>query len=96
MRVYVMDNVFTFQAVIQKNPDMDAAYVEIPFDVKETFGKDRVLVHATFDGEPYDGQVVKMGPPCHIIGIRKDIRKKIGKQTGDTILVTLRERRKKA
>lgn len=84
-----------FDAVIQKNPDMNAAYVEVPFDVKEVFGKGRVLVHATFDGEPYDGQVVRMGTPCHIIGIRKDIRKKIGKQPGDVVHVTLKEREAK-
>lgn len=81
-----------FDAVIIKNPDMDAAYIEIPFDVKETFGKGRVAVHATFDGEPYDGQLVKMKTPCHIIGIRKDIRSKIGKQPGDTVTVTVEER----
>lgn len=91
-----MDKSFTFTAEIQKNPDMDAAYVEIPFDVKEAFGKGRVLVHATFDGEPYDGQVVKMGTPCHILGIRKDIRAKIGKQPGDRVYVTLRERESKS
>jgi hypothetical protein len=83
---------YSFDAVIIKNPDMDAAYVKIPFDVKEAFGKSRVLVHATFDGEAYDGQVVRMGTPCHIIGIRKDIRAKIGKQAGDVVSVTLRER----
>ena len=83
---------YAFEAEIQKNPDMDAAYVEIPFDVKAVFGKARVAVHATFDGEPYDGQLVKMGTPCHLIGIRKDIRAKIGKQPGDTVSVTLRER----
>lgn len=33
-----------------------------------------------------------MGTPCHIIGIRKDIRAKIGKQPGDMVHVTLRER----
>lgn len=86
------EKTYTFTTVIVKNPDMDAAYVEIPFDVKETFGKGRVPVHATFDGEPYDGQLVKMGTPCHIIGIRKDIRQKIGKQAGDTVTVTLQER----
>ncbi len=85
-------NVYTFTATILKNPDMDAAYIEIPFDVKETFGKGRVPVHATFDGVPYDGQLVKMGTPCHIIGVRKDIRRKIGKQAGDTVTVTLQER----
>ena len=86
------DQLFEFDAVIQKVPDIDGAYVEIPFKVKETFGKGRVPVHATFDGEPYDGQLVRMGTPCHIIGIRKDIRAKIKKQPGDTIHVTLLER----
>lgn len=83
---------YVFEAVIKKVPDLDGAYVEIPFDVKETFGKGRVPVHATFDGEPYDGSLVKMGTPCHIIGIRKDIRAKIGKQPGDTVKVCLKER----
>jgi len=83
---------YAFEAVIQKVPDIDGAYVEIPFDVKAEFGKGRVPVHATFDGEPYDGSVVKMGTPCHIIGIRKDIRAKISKQIGDIVKVTLKER----
>ena len=83
-----MEKQFSFDAVIQKVPDMDGAYVEIPFDVKEVFGRGRVPVHAVFDGEPYDGQLVRMGTPCHIIGIRKDIRARIGKQPGDTVHVT--------
>jgi len=87
-----MSDKYEFDAEIKKNPDMDAAYVEIPFDVKQAFGKSRVPVCAAFDGENYNGQLVKMGTPCHIIGIRKDIRAKIGKQPGDTIHVTLRER----
>jgi len=81
-----------FTAVIKKVPDIDGAYVEIPFDVKAVVGKGRVKVHATFDGEPYDGSLVRMGTPCHIIGIRKDIRAKIGKQAGDTVHVTVEER----
>lgn len=87
-----MKKVLEFDAVLIKNPEMDAAYVEIPYDVKEVFGKSRVPVRATFDGEPYDGQIVKMGTPCHIIGVRKDIRAKIGKQPGDQIHVTIEER----
>ena len=50
-----MDKRYEFDAVIQKLPDRDGAYVEVPFDVKTVFGKGRVPVHATFDGEPYDG-----------------------------------------
>ena len=84
--------VYRFTAEIKKVPDMGGAYVEIPFDVKAAFGKGRVPVHATFDGEPYDGQLVRMGTPCHIIGLRKDIRKKIGKQPGDRVEVMVQER----
>jgi hypothetical protein len=56
-----MPGVLEFDAVILQNEDMDAAYVEVPFDIKALFGKGRLLVHATFDGVPYDGQIVKMG-----------------------------------
>lgn len=90
-----MEKQYAFDAQIKKVPDMDGAYVEIPFDVKKEFGKGRVPVHATFDGEPYEGQLVRMGTPCHIIGVRKDIRAKIGKQPGDIIHVMLRERENK-
>lgn len=83
---------FEFDAIIIQNEDMDAAYVEVPFNIKEIFDKGRLAVHATFDGEPYDGQIVKMGTPCFIIGIRKDIRKKIGKTFGDVVHVTFEER----
>jgi len=86
------NSTYEFDAVIIKAPDMDAAYIEIPFDVKEAFGKARVPVRALFDGEVYDGQLVRMGTPCHIIGVRKDIRAKIGKQPGDIIHVVLSER----
>lgn len=83
---------YAFSAVIQKVPEIDGAYVEIPFDVREAFGKGRVKVHAAFDGVPYDGSLVRMGTPGHILGLRKEIRAKIGKQPGDTVQVTLRER----
>lgn len=87
-----MGKKYEFEAVIIKVPDIDGAYVEIPFDVKAEFGKGRVPVNATFDGEPYEGSLVRMKTPCHIIGIRKEIRAKIGKQPGDIVAVTLEER----
>ena len=85
---------YAFDAVIQKVEGIDGAYVEIPFDVKAEFGKGRVPVDATFDGEPYAGSLVRMGTPGHIIGIRKEIRAKINKQPGDAVRVTLKERKK--
>lgn len=84
--------IYEFVAQIIKVPDMDAAYVVFPYDIREEFGKGRVKVHATFDGEPYDGSIVNMGTGNYIIGIRKDIRKKIGKGPGDMVKVTIKER----
>ncbi len=92
-----MTKSYSFEAVIKKVPDIDGAYVEMPFDLKEEFGKSRVKVHATFDGEPYDGSIVNMGlfredgTICYILGLRKDIRAKIGKGPGDSLKVTVTE-----
>ena len=86
------NKIYEFEALLKKVPDIDGAYIEVPFDVKAEFGKSRIPVFATFDGEPYEGSLVRMKTPCHIIGVRKEIRKKIGKQTGDMIKVTLKER----
>lgn len=89
---------YEFETMIQKVPDQDGAYIAFPYDIKVEFGKGRVKVHATFDGKPYDGSIVNMGEKnpdgsvCYILGIRKDIRSKIGKQPGDTVSVTIKER----
>ena len=60
---------YEFDAVIQKVPDIDGAYVEIPLDVRAVFGKGRVKVSASFDGVLYDGNLVRMGTPGHILGL---------------------------
>ncbi|NTU89493.1 MAG: DUF1905 domain-containing protein [Actinobacteria bacterium] len=91
---------YEFEAVIKKVQDIDGAYIEFPYDAKVEFGKGRVPVHATFDGEPYDGSIVNIGVKnpdgsvCYILGLRKDIRAKIGKQQGDIVSVTLKERQR--
>lgn len=83
-----------YDAVIQP-AEKGGAYVHFPYDIKKEFGKGRIKVHAAFDGVPYDGSVVNMGVKnpdgsiCYIIGIRKDIREKIGKQVGDTVRVVI-------
>lgn len=75
-----------------QNEDMDAAYVEVPFNIKALYGRGRLSVTALFDGEPYDGQVVKMGTPGYIIGVTKDVRKRIGKSFGESVDVAIKER----
>ena len=64
------ETVYEFDAVLQKVPEIDGAYVEFPYDVRAVFGKGRVKVHVTFDGIPYDGSLVRMGTPAHIVGVR--------------------------
>lgn len=87
-----MGKKFTLDLVIRKVEGIDGAYVELPFDAREVFGQGRVPVHATFDGVPYDGSIVRMGTPGYILGLRKDIRKLIGKGPGDRVKVTIEER----
>ena len=54
------ETIYRFEAVLQKVPDLNGAYVEFPYDVRAEFGKGRVKVRATFDGQPYDGSLVRI------------------------------------
>jgi hypothetical protein len=81
---------YTFSANIE-NAGGGGAFVRIPFDVERVFGKKRVKVKATIDGEPYRGTLVRMGEPCHILIVLKGIRAKIGKDFGDGVEITLEE-----
>ncbi|KAF5059583.1 hypothetical protein DSECCO2_334570 [anaerobic digester metagenome] len=89
--------IYKFLTEIKKVPDIDGAYVEVPYDIKTEFGKGRVKVHATFDGMAYNGSVVSMGRHAdgsarYMIGVRKAIRAEIGKQPGDYVQVSICER----
>ena len=93
------EKIYEYDTVIQVSEiGKGGAYVIFPYDVRAEFGKGRVKVRATFDGEPYDGSVVNMGVKntdgsvCYILGILRDIRTKIGKQPGDAVRVTVKER----
>ena len=61
-----------------------------PYDVEAEFGtRGRVPVKVTFDGVPYTGSMIKYGAPQHMLPILNAIRDKIGKETGDTVEITL-------
>lgn len=91
-----MEKRYEFDSVIYPVPEKGGAYIRFPYDIRTEFGKGRVKAEITFDGEPYSGSIVNMGVKnedgsiCYIIGIRKDIREKIGKQSGDTVRVTVK------
>ncbi len=79
-----------FRAVIE-DAGNGGAFVTIPFDVEQVFGKKRVKVKATIAGEPYRGSLVRMGSACHVLGVRKEIREKTGKTFGDEIEIVVEE-----
>jgi hypothetical protein len=84
---------YSFQATLENSNDgMDTSFVRIPLNVEETFGtKGQVKVNASFDGVPYRGILANMGQGCHVIGVRKDIRKAIAKGPGDRVKVTIQQ-----
>ena len=89
---------FEYDQVLHELPEKGGAYVVFPWNIREVFGKGRVKVRAEFDGEPYEGSIVIMGlrgpdgEVVYLIGVRKDIRKRIGKRDGDRVHVVIEER----
>lgn len=79
-----------FTAVIEA-ANSGGAFVRIPFDVEDVFGKKRVPVKATIDGEPYRGSLVRMGGSYHVLGVLKEIRTRTGKDIGDMVEITVLE-----
>lgn len=78
-----------FKAKLKAAENRGGAYIEIPFNVEETYGSKRVKVKVTFDGYEYRGSLTRMGTECHIIGVTKAIRESINKNIGDDILITI-------
>jgi hypothetical protein len=85
-----MDQETTFQAIIV-DAGGGGAFVRIPFDVEKVFGRKRVPIRAWIDGVLYRGTLVRMGEPCHMLIILKEIRLAIGKSFGDTVEISLQE-----
>ena len=81
----------SFTAPIIQHEGMNAGYVEFPFGVEEVFGtRGMVKVKALFDGKAeYRGIMSNMGTGCHILILTQEVRRKLGKSFGDSVLVEL-------
>lgn len=82
---------YKFEAIIKKHDGKDATYIEVPYDIEKDFGTKRLKVKAKFDDIEYRGSIVRMGMPCYMIGITKEIRNKLGKTYDDKISVEIQK-----
>lgn len=79
-----------FSAKLEKVENMDATTISFPYNVEEIFGtKGQIKVKALIDGIEYRGSLVNMGTGCHVLGVTKEIRKKINKKAGDFVEIIL-------
>jgi hypothetical protein len=62
--------------------------LEIPFDVKATWGKARAPVVATINGHTFRSTVAVYGGR-YLLGLNRDVREAAGVQAGDRVVVDL-------
>lgn len=88
-----MNQTITFSAEIQQHQNINAAFVNFPFDTVELFGKKgQVKVKVLFDEKvEYRSSLANMGDGCHRLGLTQAIRKELGKTFGDNVDIKLWE-----
>ncbi|HSW79329.1 MAG TPA: YdeI/OmpD-associated family protein [Candidatus Saccharimonadales bacterium] len=87
-KVYKNPGPLKFTAIIKRGGELNSSeYVEFPYDLKETFGVGNLVPYTvTFDGRvKYRGSLAKMGGPCAMILLRKDIRAELEKCEGEAV-----------
>jgi len=92
-RVYKNPGPLTFTATILRNTNVanSSAWIEFPYDLKETYGIGNLVpFKATFDSRVnYRGSLAKMGSPKALVLLRKDVQAELGKKPGESVKVVI-------